>query len=129
VLGRALEVELAGEHAADPRLQRTRVLDGRHVGGHFAGQVQEIVDAAPRRQQPLAAGSPVLFVPNEMVPARVVLMPPRTKTAMPNVTIGMSPDFLADAERLERFGGSLNFKISIYFTFPNVIHVPLRGLS
>jgi hypothetical protein len=70
----------------------------------------------------------VLPLLREIVPARVVLIPPRTNTATPNVTIGISPDFLADAERLDRFGGSLNFKISIYFTFPNVFHVPLRGL-
>lgn len=48
-----------------------------------------------------------------MVPAKVVLMPPKTKTAIPKETNGISPDLLLARERPPLRGGSLNFKISI----------------
>ena len=55
VLRRALEVELLRQRAADPRLQMPRLLRHRGVRGDLRGEVQQVVDAALHRQEPLPA--------------------------------------------------------------------------
>ncbi|NCY01500.1 MAG: hypothetical protein EBX36_00950 [Planctomycetia bacterium] len=52
---RALEVEFLRQRAANPRLQGPCILRTCHMGGDLAGEVQQVVDPALHRQQPLPA--------------------------------------------------------------------------